>query len=1560
MQFEYIKSFDFSEIGNWPNEKYYFSPIPEKIEPIPQPINVYFPVYGNPSIDYGIYSKNTLIDYEYGNIFKDYNSDKHKYSLNLFSDTTPLSFYYMPNHRDLYPYTIFNVFGIESDQIIKGFFLNPKRLFFKPIYTEKSSIGWRIQLSAIILGQDPTYFQSNDFIKDALSVYKYDRESYDNKKEYALPTNLTLKYDIKGTEKFFNKNIINFTNTYNPSSLDINLEEAGTEIKKNSIYFTNKHYLLNTDTIIGETSYYNDEDNDFFNFNGYNYNFNNDNDVQKYYMFNNPSDINDEWLYIRLTPSNAQLEYFCNTEKITGVPDTALSIKYISDSDKIKNKSENAIDTILIFEKNSEITSIDQEFSSENSDNIILDLKYPPHYYNYNLKYKAFLDFYNLSSVLTFEGTNNESIYQQIYDYFNDPSFIDDRYSKFAYEINSIDDSFYKSTGILLSAVSSYSIYTLNEIVFLSAYSVNEITNTLLELSGNYSEIISNINIEIDINTFKTKGLVLSGTPEFSDYKYLTASSFDSLTSIIFDLGFYDLNSTIYEYGYYNEINVNDNIYRATGIYNKSVEFYNDTFVQEISTYNNVSHVLNNSITVTASDVQTLTSAIYDLGEPYSQIAESLYPLNHIGEYITTGILLSGDWVCVDQKTAIGSDYYELTASANSFGGIYSIYAETTAKIDFLNEFKSTGAYLDGVTYKNILSSFVFQEASPTTYYNKISTFDVKINALYNITISSYNENITDISFLYNTISVFNIDNRLYDNFVEGYSLNYDLTSKIVDYDTEYVKLSTYLFSDYHLSILDLETYGELDLIKYEFLNLSDNLKSVLSCYYGEDKIPYNLYNTDWVPATSGCVLYIEYPNNPFGEVSFEIVPKLSTYSGFLDSYYKTKIVLAQNYTNNSLEFTKIVVNNKNEKSNHIEVELLSLADDLEGTNIKWLIEPDIENVVLYVKNPETEEITYIQKNENIVYNKNYTSTVYISGYTNNEIKISGESEKYNQQSEVKTNLELFNIFQDSSFKIAPLMELDNLRQIRNIDVAAYLMQSNTLIDIPDGFSIYWIWQYGDLVDSQIQPITAVKDDGKIYSCGETDTIQNLSSLSFFIRPNLNYGPIENIVKVKAFTFNEKHNFNTEYDIIVDDYPIKNLYDLNIETYYDLYPNDVIHNTINSPSFTRPLNDFSVYTFKIDKSETSIFKFLSSYENITWEFFDDYGFYQKITGVPEFDKYEVYNSLNWNLNYIKLTIDNVKLPTWDSPHTFTKILNINSLPESDFYSPLKFIIYPEYYWTPENPYINFTNEENFIYSVQPVTYGNKKTETYNFYVSANKEAKLYEFSTGDVLETNQGLLKIPESLELKSEFGLPITLSAFDDVYFPIENGIFYKIASFEGLDDYFMDNLVFTTIAFNGEVTEYMDNFTKSPKIIPFDTFNFTFSSVFSSINIQNERILVVDQFILPNYKQSPVKLLDGLSTVVYTLSTKYWTAVKEIEAKTGRYNIFELIVGNPLEPLTISNKKTDILYLFAEARITKSILPDTFINYPSYEDKEQWKTMDETVEAKILDDAFIQENII
>jgi hypothetical protein len=152
MQLEFIKNFDFTELGNWPNEKYSFSPISEKIEPVAKPINLYFPVYGNPSIDYGIYSKNILIDYEYGNIFKDYDVNKNKYSLNLFSSITPLSFYYIPTHRELYPYTIFNVFGIESDDIIKGFYLNPKRLFFKPIYSEKTSIGWRIQLSAILLG----------------------------------------------------------------------------------------------------------------------------------------------------------------------------------------------------------------------------------------------------------------------------------------------------------------------------------------------------------------------------------------------------------------------------------------------------------------------------------------------------------------------------------------------------------------------------------------------------------------------------------------------------------------------------------------------------------------------------------------------------------------------------------------------------------------------------------------------------------------------------------------------------------------------------------------------------------------------------------------------------------------------------------------------------------------------------------------------------------------------------------------------------------------------------------------------------------------------------------------------------------------------------------------------------------------------------------------------------------------------------------------------------------------------------------------------------------------
>lgn len=1558
MQFEFIKSFDFTEIGNWPNEKYFFSPISKNIEPVAKPIDVFFPAYGNPSVDYGIYSKNTLIDYEYLNIYKDYSSNTNKYSLNLFSGTTPLSFYYIPNHRELYPYTIFNVFGIESDNLTKGFYLNPKRLFFKPIYTEKTGIGWRIQLSAIILGQDPVYFQSDNFITDALKVYKDDRDTYNGKIEYALPTNLILKYDIKGSEKFFNRNIINFTNTYNPSSVEIYLGDSGTQIKKNSIYFTNKHYLLNQNTIIGETSYYNDEDNDFFNFNGYNYNFNNDNDTQRYYMFNNPSDINDEWLSIRLSPSNSKLEYYCNTENITGVPYTSLGIKYISDSEKIKNTDEIVSDTILIFENNSQITSINQEFSSENSGNIILDLKYPPHYYNYNLKYKGFLDFYKLSAELTFEGTNNESIYQKLSDYFNDPFFIDDRYSKFYYEINPIDDSFYKSTGILLSSISSYIDYPLDNIVFLSGYSIDEIINNILELSGNYTQIVPFLTIENDTNLYKTKGLELSGIPQFSDYKYLTSNSFDGLTSIIFDLGFYDLLSPIYGIDY-TEISINNNICKTSGIYNTSVQFYNDTFVQEISTYDLISYPIKNEITVTASNIPALTGVIYNLGYPYSEFAEITSSLIHINEYVSSGIILSGKWVCIDQRTATGSNYAQLTASADSFGGVYSLYAATTSKISYLDSFKSTGAYLDGSTYKNVLSSFVFQQATPTTYYNNISTYDTKINALYNITISSYNENITNISLLYNTVSVYTIDNRLYNDFVEGYSLNYDLTSKIVDYNTEYVKISTYLFSDYHLSTLDLETYGELDLIKYEFLNLSENLKSVLSCYYGETKIPYNIYNLEWIPATSGCILHVEYPNKPFGEVSFELVPKLSTYSGFLESYYKTKIVLAQNYTNDSLETEKILLKNKNEDSNIIEVELLSLSEDLENTTIRWKVEPYTENIILYTKDPDTNEISYIQNNEDINYIKNYTSSVFISGHADNEIKILGYSEKYDQTNKVKTDPTAFDLFKESTFQILPITELDNSRQIRTVELGVYLIKSNTPVELPDGFSVYWIWEYGDVKDSQNQPITALKLDGKIYSCGETDTIQNLSSLNFYIRPNLNYGPIENLVKIKAITFNEKYNFTTEYDFIVDDYPIKDLYDLNIETFYDFYSNDPIHNTINSSSFTRPLNDFSTYVFKIDKSETSIFKFLTSYENITWEFFDDYGFYQKITGIDEFHKYQIYDSLNWNLNYIKLTIENVNLPNWNNPHTFTKLLNIYSLPESDFYNPLKFIIYPEYYWTPENPYINFANEENFIYALQPSTYENKKTETYNFYVSANKEAKMYEFSTGDILYTNKGLIKILESPELKSEFGMPITLSAFDDIYFPKENGIFYKIASYDGLEDRYMDNLVFTTIPFIADTNDYLDNFRKSPKIIPYDTFNFTFSSVFSSINIKTERSLIVDQFILPTYKQSPVKIIDESSTVTYTISTQYWVATKDVPAKTGRYNIFDLYIGNPFDFLTISNKKVDTLYISAEAVIRKNITAETFKNYPLYDDKELWNPVTEVIEAKVLDDLYISEII-
>jgi len=1544
MQFEYNKSFNFTEIGNWPNEKYNFSPISENIEPISKPIYLYFPVFGNPSVDYGIYSKNPLIDYEYGSIYKDHQPFKNKITLNLFSNTVPLSFYYTPIHRELYPYSIFNVFGIDSDETTKGFFLNPKTLFFKPVYTEKSDIGWRISLTTILLGTNPIYFHSNEFIADALKIYKLDREKYDLKTETEIPKNLIFKYDVKGCEKYFNKGIINFTDTFNPSSYQITLEETGTHIKPNSIYITNKHYLIENNANIGEISYYNNEDNDFFNYNGTNYNFNNDNDYQKYELFKNPLDSDDIWLSLKLSPSTTYLEYDCNLEKVKGVVDTSLGIKYIADSDKIKNTNENVEDTILIFEDNGNIQDINQEFSSENSGNILLDLKYPPHYYNINLKYKAYTDFYNLSGILTFEDNDTDTLLQKIFDYFDSPIFIDDRYSKFAYSLIAIDDSFYKSTGVLLSSISSYSNYNINNITNLTAYSLEELKTNLTSICSIFDNILYT---EIDNDIYKTKGIKLSGIPVFSGYNYITGSTLEELSANILNFG-------IPVYVITNTTNSSD-LYKSSGTYNTSVNYYNDTFVNEVSSYETVSYLLN-TILVTATEIPQLTSLIYNLGEPYINYAEITNSIYHQNEYVSTGIVLSGDWVCIDTQTATGSNYYELTASADSFGGIYSLYSTITSKINFLNDFKTTGAYFDGIVYKNQLSSFEFQEATPTTYYNSISTYDLRVNAIFNVSVSSYDETLIQDTYLYNTISVYNIDSKIYENFVEGYSFNYDLTSKVIDYSTDFVKISTYLFSDYHLSMLDLETYGIFDYIKYEFLDVSNTLKPFLSCYYSEEKIPYNIYDLDWVSATSGCVLYIEYPNTTFGEVSFNIVPKLSTQNGILDSYFKTKITLAKNLTNNDLYGSnKLILNKKNEKSNLIEIELVDLYDDLTGNNTSWTFEPDIKNVVMYVKNPETDEIQYIQKNESIVYNKNYTSIVYLSGYTNNELKIIAYSEKYNKTVDLNTNLELFDIYEDSQPIIYPIIPLDNLNKIRTIDLAVYLQTQETLNEFSDEFSMYWLWEYGDLTDSTIQPITAIKNDGRLYSSGETETIQSISALRFFINPNQNYSSIENTIKIKAYILNEKKYFTPEYTFTVDDYPIDSLYSLNIESYYDNYPDVPIHNTTISPFFTRPLNDFSVYRFSIDSSETSIFKFLDNYENITWEFYDNLGFYQKITGVDTVDHYEIYNSLDWNLNFVKLKIENLKLPNWNTPHTFTKILTIKSLTETEFYNPLKVIFYPEFYWPTHSSNIVFSNEDNFIYALTPSTYENKKSETYSFYVSADKNFNTYEYSTGDVLNTPTGKIVLPESNQIKSYNGISISVSAFDDIYFPKQNGIVYKIATETELLDYYMDNLVFTTLPFESEVDFYIDNFTKSPKILPFDTFNFTFSSIFSSVNIKDNRILIVDQFILPNYKNSPIKIVDDNSTVVYTLSTIYWVATKEIEAKTGRYNIFELNLGNPLEILTISNKSIETLYLTAEARLKKTIPYETFENYPSYEDKELWKIVDETLEAKELDYAFI-----
>ena len=768
-------------------------------------------------------------------------------------------------------------------------------------------------------------------------------------------------------------------------------------------------------------------------------------------------------------------------------------------------------------------------------------------------------------------------------------------------------------------------------------------------------------------------------------------------------------------------------------------------------------------------------------------------------------------------------------------------------------------------------------------------------------------------------------DSSYYNTGSQESYISFKLSAHPISLTTDTVILSTYIYSDFQLLKLDLPTYGINDYIKFDITTHVDLFLSALCCYYGDSQTPYYAVDPIWIPAVSANLFKITYPRLNYGQIDLSIFPKLSTFAGYIEPYFSTDITLNRNAQPTGKLGTSIFQNLITETQDYIEstVSLLTAETsypyrDLRNSYISWFWTPSDQHTVLYSLSGTdgVPMVSSIYAGQRVLFSPE-TSTIALSGYGPNTIVLSVSSEKYNETASLSTNPTLFDIFLEKRFIIGSYAGLHNQNFTRSITLTAAVPYKDRVYPLPNNYPIFWTWQYNSGLSNI--PVSAYAQGSKYdqVSLGISNT---LSSLDILVEtPTTNLGEV--LQNVEVYFYSNTDSIQGYYQFFVDNFPDESVLDVNFYTYYQNLTSISIGSTYDSSVLTRPLNNTSKYFFKANDN-------LLAYTKNTllvWNITDSMTALSSLSGFSSM----FYNISSARTTQITLSALNSIANGWISSHNVSKTLTIYSLLTAEFEQPLSFIIYPEFYWV-SGRNLNISDISNYTNAIAPTAYQHVTSDTYNFWVSANKSINFddYIYSVGKPQVSSVALLNIPYDSRFISDAGLPISLTAYGKE-FPATNGLFYQISSTSGLTTKAF-NITAQSIPFNTPSLLVYKPFFRAPQLVPYNSSVFTFSATLTDINVDTNRYIYIKQNIYSDPVNSPDQPNGG--TVAYTLSSAYWTSTTTVNAIDGEYKLFALSIGDSFTPLTISDKESNTMYLTASASINKTIPKTTFDNYPAY----------------------------
>jgi hypothetical protein len=756
-------------------------------------------------------------------------------------------------------------------------------------------------------------------------------------------------------------------------------------------------------------------------------------------------------------------------------------------------------------------------------------------------------------------------------------------------------------------------------------------------------------------------------------------------------------------------------------------------------------------------------------------------------------------------------------------------------------------------------------------------------------------------------------------------------------------KIKNTLVSNYNYLTLPYQTCTSNDQISFSLLELDDFYVPYLSCLYGPNfSSVYDLKTSPYIPAVSGEEILLIYPQEVWGRLNFYLKASLINQSlnFVLDSKELLNLTFSENKNPTTLGYP-IQIEKIFEKENSITISCARLSTtevipcrDLRESDIKWSFEPSNPNVTINAvdyTNINNQPLTSFSNGQIIPFN-DINSTVTISGYGKNEITISLNSLKYNETAIVKTDTLLFDYFKDNTFILsASNITMENKTAV--FQVSAQLLYENSLFEIPESTMVYWTWLFNS--NSFSNRVTAYKLNNDVYNEQEILKAQDIDKIKFKVLLEDN----DNLFDINNLNISLKSNYKDRViigniDVFLNDFPDPSIFNVDFSTsYFDVSTVDISNTRNKQFVITRPQSDINKYYFNANKDvlpniiADSIVWIVSS-NHTTGNIISSYSLNPSLS-------YQV-NS-NATITLVTLSAFNATINDWPIKNNISTTITLYTLPDSEFLTPLEFLIFPPYTWEQnKNGLITLLNNSNYTLAYAPTAYSGKLSNSQDFYVSASKDFIDYDYHYGfskiyiSTLDNKTGSIDIPYHQEFYSNIGTTISLTGYND-YYPRSNGIAYS-----GLKNisnglylgYFP--ITANTIPFSSVYLNTLSSFKQNPKLVPYDSINLNFTPKLTSIDLDDNIFITIDQTITPNNSStSPVRGLQENfnGSITYTLSCKYWESQIDVSPVNGTYDLFILRIGDPSQPLYIKDSEITTLSLKASGFSPIYIPDSTFL---------------------------------